>query len=282
MLYSLLVVIANQKKSYRLKNSSSRAYQFRNSLFGMFLGISLYLRSDIASTKHREKEREKKQYFFVVLFYFMFISIFLLCGWHNSSWRMWFESVKRQMNCEWRQNVADNFFFRALSPSLSLFVLHVCSSFLFFLQCSTRWAKVRLAFNVVFHNFAVVTFHLPTIFKWNVAHISHNILEMQRNFSLWPQCLFAKRKLRNQQHRTEPREKKRTPNDTEHIERQEDEKIKIKLREEWQQSSGSWSIGWLVGSCWVRTNQPIDARWLPQWKMSHIFIQRVWVSGKSV
>lgn len=63
-------------------------------------------------------------------------------------------------------------------------------------------------------------------------------------------------------------------------EREKERKIKATTKQQTHEENDrtkEWIAhrnGLEFGSCWVRTNQPIDARWLPQWKMSYIFIQR--------
>lgn len=109
----------------------------------------------------------------------MFISIFLLCCWHNSLREV--NAIMANVDDKWITNEG-KLWYRSL----------------FFLRIRKRWAKVRLAismlrlisfffsfafffvclplfvyyvsfFLVSLHIFSIVTFHLPTIFKWNVC-----------------------------------------------------------------------------------------------------------------
>lgn len=94
---------------YMFENTYSLLYRGRINLvrplcasFGHFF----YLRSDIAL-----KTEKKIQYFCCCLYFVnvhIYLSFFLLCGWHSSSGDgNAIQSLRRQMNYEWRQNVAD-------------------------------------------------------------------------------------------------------------------------------------------------------------------------------
>lgn len=171
----------------------------------LFSGISfIRARSDIATAS------TKLFFDFFYVHMIWIISIRLLCGWHNSSWIMWFESVRRQMNCEWSKIVR---------PIQHFF----CCFGLYFYLLNTIRAKVRLALNIdslvcvcwffFFRNFAIVTFHLPTIFKWNgmlickgISAFDHNACSLEENWEIsWREAEKS-----DTEHRTG--EKKQTTN----------------------------------------------------------------------